>query len=87
MLRTAPAFAQILARNGGGAIVNMLSGVSRYVDPSSATHSTSKYAAYAVANALWVQFKAQRTRVLGIYARFINIDEANQLSGTGISKG
>ena len=42
------AFAPILAGNGGGAIVNMLSVVSWFVNPFNATYCASKHAALAV---------------------------------------
>jgi NAD(P)-dependent dehydrogenase (short-subunit alcohol dehydrogenase family) len=45
------AFAPVLARNGGGAIVNMLSVVSWFVNPFNATYCASKHAALAVTDA------------------------------------
>jgi NAD(P)-dependent dehydrogenase (short-subunit alcohol dehydrogenase family) len=70
------AFAPILARNGGGAIVNMLSVVSWYVNPFNATYCASKHAALAVTDAVRIQLKAQGTHVVGVYASFIDTDMA-----------
>ncbi len=74
VLRMANAFAPVLARNGGGAIANMLSVVSWYVYPFNATYSATKHAALALTNALRVQLRAQHTQVLGVYAGFIDTD-------------
>jgi NAD(P)-dependent dehydrogenase (short-subunit alcohol dehydrogenase family) len=70
------AFAPVLARNGGGAIANMLSVVSWYVYPFDATYCASKHAALAVSDAARIQLKAQGTQVLGVYAGFIDTDMA-----------
>ena len=48
MLRMVRAFAPVLARNGGGAIANMLSVVSWFVFPFNATYCASKHAALAL---------------------------------------
>jgi NAD(P)-dependent dehydrogenase (short-subunit alcohol dehydrogenase family) len=68
------AFASILASNGGGAIVNMLSVVSWFTSPFNATYCASKHAALAVTDAARIQLKAQGTRVVGVYAGFIDTD-------------
>jgi NAD(P)-dependent dehydrogenase (short-subunit alcohol dehydrogenase family) len=69
MIRT---FAPILASNGGGAIVNMLSVVSWFVPPFNATYAASKHAALAVSEAARIQLKSQNTQVVGVYAGFID---------------
>ena len=74
------AFAPILARNGGGAIVNMLSVVSWFVNPFNATYCASKHAASAVTDALRIQLKAQGTHVVGVYAGFIDTDMAARVN-------
>ena len=70
------AFAPILARNGGGAVANMLSVVSWFVSPFNATYCASKHAALAVTDAVRIQLKAQGTQVVGVYAGFIDTDMA-----------
>src|SRR5208337_2773407 len=75
------AFAPILARNGGGAIVNMLSVVSWFVNPFSATYSASKHAALALTDAMRIQLKAQGTHVVGVYAGFIDTGMAAGVGG------
>ncbi len=73
------AFAPILARNGGGAIVNMLSVVSWFVNPFNGTYCASKHAALAVTDAARIHLKAQGTHVVGVYAGFIDTDMAAQV--------
>ncbi|GGC86432.1 hypothetical protein GCM10010994_50400 [Chelatococcus reniformis] len=70
------AFAPILARNGGGAIANMLSVVSWFTSPLNATYGASKRAALAVTDAARMELKAQGTQVIGIYAGFVDTDMA-----------
>ena len=70
------AFAPILACNGGGAIVNMLSVVSWFVNPFNATYCASKHAALAVTDAARIQLRAQGVQVIGVYAGFIDTDMA-----------
>jgi NAD(P)-dependent dehydrogenase (short-subunit alcohol dehydrogenase family) len=73
------AFAPILAKNGGGAIANMLSVVSWFTYPFNATYCASKHAALAVTDAARIQLKAQGTQVLAVYAGFIDTDMASEL--------
>ena len=75
------AFAPILAKNGGGAIANMLSVVSWFTYPFNATYCASKHAALAVTDAARIQLKAQGTQVLGVYAGFLDTDMASELAG------
>lgn len=76
VLAMSRAFAPILARNGGGALVNMLSVVSWFVAPFNATYCASKHAALAVTDALRIQLKGQGTHVVGVHAGFIDTDMA-----------
>lgn len=76
MLRMVQAFAPVLARNGGGAIVNMLSVVSWFVNPFNATYGASKHAALALTDGVRIQLKAQGTQVLAVHAGFIDTDMA-----------
>lgn len=74
MLAMAKAFAPVLERHGGGVIVNMLSVVSWYVYPFNSTYCATKHAALAVTDGLRIQLKAQGTRVIGVYAGFIDTE-------------
>ena len=74
------AFAPILAKNGGGAIANMLSVVSWFTFPFNATYCASKRAALAVTDAARIQLRGQGTHVVGVYAGFIDTDMAAELA-------
>ena len=80
MLAMAKAFAPVLARNGGGAIVNMLSVVSWYDYSFNATYCATKHAALAVTDGLRIQLKGQGIDVIGVYAGFIDTDMGAALS-------
>jgi NAD(P)-dependent dehydrogenase (short-subunit alcohol dehydrogenase family) len=70
------AFAPILGKNGGGAIVNMLSVVSWFTVPFTATYCASKHAALVVSEASRIELRRQKTQVVGVYAGYIDTDMA-----------
>jgi len=67
------AFAPVLAKNGGGVIVNLLSVLSWVaVD----TYSASKAAAWALTNWLRTALHEQGTQVVGVHAGLVDTDMA-----------
>jgi len=68
------AFAPVLAANGGGALVNMLSALSWLSLPNSGAYSISKAAAWALTNGLRQELRAQHTLVIGVHAGYIDTD-------------
>lgn len=68
------AFAPILARNGGGAIVNVLSALSWVAFPSSSTYSASKAAAWSFSNGLRNELRGQGTQVLALHVGYMDTD-------------
>lgn len=68
------AFAPVLAENGGGAIVNMLSIVSWLASPKLATYSASKAAAWAYSNASRIELTGQGTEVVGVHVGYVDTD-------------
>lgn len=68
------AFAGVLATNGGGAIVNVLSVVSWINSPVLGVYSASKSAAWGLTNGLRHELRPQRTQVLGLHVGFIDTD-------------
>ncbi len=62
-LAVSRAFAPILGANGGGAMVNVLSILSRINHPGMATYCASKAALYSVTQALRAQLRSQGTFV------------------------
>jgi NAD(P)-dependent dehydrogenase (short-subunit alcohol dehydrogenase family) len=85
VLRMVRAFAPVLAKNGGGAIVNMLSIVSWFVNPGNATYCASKYAALAVTDAVRMQLKSQGTQVVAVHAGYIDTDMAAGVDSPKVS--
>jgi NAD(P)-dependent dehydrogenase (short-subunit alcohol dehydrogenase family) len=73
-LRMARAFAPVLAKNGGGAIINVLSLASWINSSALATYGASKSAAWALTNGLRNELEAQGTQVLALHAGFIDTD-------------
>ena len=66
------AFAPILARKGGGAIINVLSDATWYARPMLAAYSASKSAAWSFTNALRIELRGQKTAVLGLHVSFMD---------------
>jgi NAD(P)-dependent dehydrogenase (short-subunit alcohol dehydrogenase family) len=76
------AFAPVLAANGGGAVVNVLSVLSWLtLAGRSGGYSASKAAAWALSNALRQELKAQSTQLLAVHAGFIDTDMARGVPG------
>jgi NAD(P)-dependent dehydrogenase (short-subunit alcohol dehydrogenase family) len=79
------AFAPVLAANGGGAIVNMLSIVSWFTNPMNGTYSASKAAAWAMTNGIRIELARQGTLVVGVHSGFIETDMAAGIDAPKIS--
>jgi NAD(P)-dependent dehydrogenase (short-subunit alcohol dehydrogenase family) len=73
------AFAPMLARNGGGAIINVLSDATWYARPMLAAYSASKSAAWSFTNALRIELRGQKTTVLGLHVSFMDTDMTHGL--------
>jgi NAD(P)-dependent dehydrogenase (short-subunit alcohol dehydrogenase family) len=73
-LRVAQAFAPILAANGGGAMLNVLSVASWINSPMLSVYGASKSAAWALTNGLRNDLRAQGTQVLGLHMGFVDTD-------------
>ena len=74
VLHMSHAFAPILARNGGGAILNILSVLSWVNTPLLGAYGVTKSAAWALTNSLRAELKGQGTQVVGLHAGFIDTD-------------
>lgn len=70
------AFAPVLARNGGGAIVNVLSVLSWVALPTSGTYGASKSAAWSMTNWLRTGLREQGTQVVSVHVGLIDTDMA-----------
>ena len=70
------AFAPVLAANGGGAIVNMLSVASFFTNLIDASYGASKAAAWSLTNGVRLELHRQGTLVVAVHASFIDTDMA-----------
>jgi NAD(P)-dependent dehydrogenase (short-subunit alcohol dehydrogenase family) len=77
VLRTAQAFAPVLAANGGGALLNVLSVASWINRPLLGTYGATKTAAWALTNGLRHELRAQGTLVTGLHMGFVDTDLAH----------
>ena len=73
-LRMAQAFAPVLARNGGGAILNVLSVASWINRPILGVYGATKSAAWALTNGLRHELREQGTLVSGLHMGFVDTD-------------
>ena len=73
-LRVAQAFAPVLAVNGGGALLNVLSIATWINRPLLGVYGMSKSAAWALTNGLRHELREQGTQVLGLHMGFVDTD-------------
>jgi NAD(P)-dependent dehydrogenase (short-subunit alcohol dehydrogenase family) len=74
VLRLSQAFAPVLAANGGGALLNVLSVASWINRPQLAGYGATKSAAWALTNGLRNELQAQGTQVLAMHMGFVDTD-------------
>ena len=68
------AFAPVLAANGGGAMVNVLSVLSWLRAPPSALYCAAKAASWSLTNSLRLELLAQHTQVVAVHVGFMDTD-------------
>ncbi|HRQ61247.1 MAG TPA: SDR family oxidoreductase [Alphaproteobacteria bacterium] len=73
------AFAPVLKKNGGGAVVTVSSIAGHVAFPAFTTYSASKFAAHALILASRAQLAPQGTRVIGVYPGPIDTDMAKDV--------
>lgn len=73
------AFAPVLARSGGGAVVNMLSMLALVSLPMAATYSASKAAFLSLTRSIRAELAAQHTLVVGVMAVQTETDMGTRL--------
>lgn len=74
------AFAPVLAHNGGGAIVNVLSILARVNLPAVGSYSASKAAALSLTQGIRGELAAQRTLVIGVMPAFVDTAMASRVT-------
>ena len=75
------AFASLLKRNGGGAIVNMLSILSRVSMPAIGSLCASKAAALSMTQGVRAELAKQQTLVVGVMPGAVDTDMARDFQG------
>ncbi|GAA4492644.1 SDR family oxidoreductase [Actinoallomurus oryzae] len=72
-------FAPVLARNGGGQVLNVLSVLSWHTFPGAAAYSAAKSAAWSVTNALRLALRPQGTTVSALHVGYMDTDMTRML--------
>lgn len=80
MLRMTQAFAPVLAANGGGAVLNVLSIGSWINRPQLGAYGASKSAAWALTNGLRHELREQGTQVTALHMGMVDTDATRGLS-------
>ena len=75
-LAVSRSFAPVLAANGGGALVNVLSVLSWFTAPAIAGYSAAKSAMWAATNALRLALAEQGTQVVAVHVGYMDTDMA-----------
>ena len=73
------AFAPVLAANGGGVLVNMLSAASWRANSRFPSYAASKAAEWSLTNALRIGLRAQGTVVIGVHVGYVDTDATQAL--------
>jgi NAD(P)-dependent dehydrogenase (short-subunit alcohol dehydrogenase family) len=75
------AFAPLLGANGGGALINMLSGLAWFALPTTGGYSSAKAALWAATNSLRQNLQEQGTLVTGVFVGYVDTDMAAWFDG------
>jgi NAD(P)-dependent dehydrogenase (short-subunit alcohol dehydrogenase family) len=78
------AFAPILGRNGGGAILNLLSAMSWFAYPGDNAYHVAKAAAWALTNGVRLELAPQHTLVVGMHLGLADTDMSAAIEGDKI---
>jgi NAD(P)-dependent dehydrogenase (short-subunit alcohol dehydrogenase family) len=84
-LAMARAFAPVLAANGGGALLQVLSIGAMTVFPQVGTYCASKFAANAMCKGLRAELAPRNTQVMGVFSGAIESDMSRNTPGPKIS--
>ncbi|MDF9714960.1 SDR family oxidoreductase [Nocardioides sp. ChNu-153] len=79
------AFAPVLAANGGGAIVNVVSALSWFTAPGAGAYAASKAAAWMLTDSTRLELAAQGTHVVGVHMGLVDTDMAKGVPAPKIS--
>lgn len=74
------AFAPMIARNGGGAILNVLSALSWVSFPTVGAYCAAKSAEWSLTNALRLELAPRNTRVSALHVGYMDTDMARHIT-------
>jgi NAD(P)-dependent dehydrogenase (short-subunit alcohol dehydrogenase family) len=74
MVRASQAFAPGMSRNGGGAVVNVLSDVTWFAREWNAAYAATKSAAWSFSNSLRLAVRGNGVQVLSLHVGFMDTD-------------
>ena len=74
VMRVSAAFAPVLAANGGGALLNVLSVASWISTTGLGAYASTKSAVWSLTNGVRHELRAQGTQVLGLHMGFVDTD-------------
>lgn len=77
MVHGSQTFTPLIERNGGGAIINVLSDAAWFSRPPLGAYSASKSAAWSFTNALRLDLSKRNVEVVAMHAGFIDTDMAS----------
>lgn len=73
------AFAPVLAANGGGAVLNVISALSWFTVPAAGAYSASKAAAWMLTDSTRLELAAQGTHVVAVHMGLVDTDLARDI--------
>ena len=79
------AFAPVLAANGGGAIVNVVSALSWFTLPGAGAYAASKAAAWVLTDSARLELAAQGTHVVAVHMGLVDTDMSSGLDAPKIA--
>lgn len=79
------AFGPVLAANGGGGLVNVLSVLSWITLPGAGPYCVAKAAAWSMTNGVRHALRAQGTQVLGLHVAFMDTDMTAHVTGPKVA--
>jgi NAD(P)-dependent dehydrogenase (short-subunit alcohol dehydrogenase family) len=81
------AFAPVLARNGGGAVLNVLSALSWFAYPGAGAYAAAKAASWNLTNAVRLELAPRGTLVTGLHLGAADTDMMAGYEGPKVSPG
>ena len=79
------AFAPVLAANGGGAILNVISALSWFTTPGAGAYAASKAATWMLTDSTRLELASQGTHVVGVHMGMVDTDMVRHIPGTKVA--